>query len=342
MLIKNNLWIILIFLLAFTRCTPVYKQFVNGYTRTNGSAAPNYSDMFYWAAHPWKKDPGDSIPKPLMATYKADSSADVFFIYPTTLTDPNDTAWNADINDSYINAKTDYSPILYQASAFNEFRVFSPRYRQAHIRAYFTADSARAKAAFELAYDDIRTAFRYYLEHFNNGRPIIIASHSQGSTHAQRLLKEFFDGQPLQKKLVVAYVIGMYVPGNAFKTITACTDSIQTGCVCSWRTYKKDYEPDFVVKEKGSALVTNPLTWNSSIAFVNHKLNHGSILLKFNKVKKRLVGAEVHDGVLWIGRVHLPLGILIRRKNFHIGDINLFYVNIREDVKRRVGYFRKQ
>ena len=37
-----------------------------------------------------------------------------------------------------INKKTDEKPILYQASAFNEFPVYAPRYRQAHIRAYFT------------------------------------------------------------------------------------------------------------------------------------------------------------------------------------------------------------
>jgi hypothetical protein len=339
---SNRRFGFLVLLLIITGCAPRYKQYISRYNKTNGVTAPDYTDLYYWSAHPWKTDPADSVPKPLRAGYRADSTTDVFFIYPTTFTDQSDTGWNAGINDAFINAKTDYTSVLYQASAFNEFRLFSPRYRQAHIRAYFTADSAQAKAAFDLAYGDIKAAFQYYLDHYNNGRPIIIASHSQGSTHAQRLLKEFFDGKPLQKKLVIAYVIGMYVPQNAFSSLSLCTDSLQTGCICSWRTYKKNYEPDFVIKEKGTGLVVNPLTWNASPGFVNHRFNRGAILLKFNKIKKRLVGAEVHDGVLWVGRVHLPLGILIRRKNFHIGDINLFYMNIREDVKRRVGYFWKQ
>src|SRR5258706_533076 len=85
-------------------------------------------------------------------------------------------------------------------------------YWQAHLRAYYTTDTARALAAFELAYQDIKTAFQYYLDHYNNGRPIIIASHSQGSSHAQRLLKEFFENGPLKNRLVAAYVIGMYIP----------------------------------------------------------------------------------------------------------------------------------
>ncbi len=41
--------------------------------------------------------------------------------------------------------------------------------------------------AFDLAYEDLKTAFENYLKHYNKGRPIIIASHSQGSLHALRL-----------------------------------------------------------------------------------------------------------------------------------------------------------
>jgi len=56
----------------------------------------------------------------------------------------------------------------------------------------------------ELAYQDVKTAFEYYLKNWNQDRPIIIASHSQGSVHAQRLLKEFFEDKPLAKQLVAA------------------------------------------------------------------------------------------------------------------------------------------
>jgi len=327
--------------LFFVGCAPKYSQYISQYKITAGNTTPDYSDLYYWAAHPWKKDPSDSIPQPLQKGYAIDSSADVFFLYPTTLTDDRDLRWNAGINDAAINAKTDYSPILYQASVFNGYRVFSPRYRQAHIRAYFTPDTANAKAAFDTAYDDIKNAFQYYLDHFNNGRPIIIASHSQGSTHAQRLLKDFFENSPLSKQLIVAYVAGMYIPNSYFTSLGSCNDSLQTGCICSWRTYKKNYEPDFVVKEKGTCLITSPLTWATSGQYAGNRLNEGSVLLNFNKIKTHVTDAQIHDGILWIGRLHLPGGFLIRKKNFHIGDINLFYVNIRNDVKRRVTNYRK-
>ena len=111
--------------------------------------------------------------------------------------------WNADIDDVALNKKTDNTTILYQASVFNEdCRVFAPRYRQANFNAFFTNNKVVTDKAFELAYEDIKTAFEYYLEHYNQGRPIIIASHSQGTLHAGRLLKEYFEGKPLQKKFI--------------------------------------------------------------------------------------------------------------------------------------------
>ncbi|MEL4881666.1 DUF3089 domain-containing protein, partial [Shewanella algae] len=80
--------------------------------------------------------------------------------------------------------------ILFQASIFNAAgRVFAPYYRQAHISSYYPIsqlDSIAAKASFDLAYSDIKKAFENFLQLWNEGRPIIIASHSQGTTHAKR------------------------------------------------------------------------------------------------------------------------------------------------------------
>jgi Protein of unknown function (DUF3089) len=333
---------VLIIILFSLGCSPKYSGYISGYHTAANNQEPDYSNLYYWAAHPWKNDPSDSVPRPLRAGYVLDSTADVFFIHPTTLTDFTDEKWNADINDAAINAKTDYSTILYQASVFNEYRVFSPRYRQAHIRAYYTTDTAKALEAFDLAYGDIKTAFQYYLDHYNNGRPVIIASHSQGSTHAQRLLKDFFENSSLKNRLVVAYIAGMYIPSTYFTGLKMCSDSLQTGCICGWRTFKKGYEPVFIKKEKGAGLVTNPLTWTTTTEYAANTLNKGSVLRNFNQVSYGVTGAQIHDGVLWIGRLHVPGGFLLKMKNFHVGDINIFYLNIREDVKRRVNLFRKQ
>ena len=175
----------------------------------------NYSNLTLWAAHPWKKDNSDSVTIALKKEVR-DSSVDVFFIHPTTYTNKKFKNWNASISDETINNKTDQSTILYQASVFNgSCRIFAPRYRQAHINAFYISKEESDKY-FDIAYNDIRNAFLYYLKYYNHGRPIIIASHSQGTLHAGRLLKEFFENKELINQLVCAYLVGMPIPEDYF------------------------------------------------------------------------------------------------------------------------------
>ena len=332
-------------ILLVSSCSPASTPHISMYRPGQDTmVAPDYGKLEYWAAHPDKWDPSDSIPVPLQAETLKDTGVDVFFLYPTTLTTDSDKRWNAGINDAAINEKTDYAPILFQASAFNECRLFAPRYRQAHVRAYFTNDTASAQKAFDLAYSDIKEAFQYYLDHYNHGRPIIIASHSQGTTHARRLLKEFFDSGPLKNRLVAAYIIGMPLPRNYFSCLPPCTDSTQTGCFVGWRTFLEGYEPEYIQKEDPRSYVVNPLTWTTTEEYASRSLNQGAVIFTkdFNKVGYKLVDAQVHDGVLWVHRPHFRLSFLYRSKNYHIGDINLFYVNIRNNVRTRIRYYRTQ
>lgn len=328
-------------LIFFASCSPAYKKFISNYNTDRHNPDPDYSSLFYWAAHPYKHDPSDSVPAPLLQSTIKDSVVDVFFIHPTTFGSKGDTVWNADINNPKTNAKTDYTSILYQASVFNECRVFAPRYRQANIRAYFTNDSAATKA-FDLAYEDIRNAFQYYLDHFNQGRPIIIASHSQGTTHAGKLLKDFFEDKPLKSKLVAAYIIGMAIPKDYFSSLQPCKDSLQTGCFVGWRTYKKGYEPEFVKKENGNGYVTNPLTWTTTTEYAPKNLNRGSVLRDFNRVEYNVCDAQIHDDVLWAHKPHFKGSFFYRTKVYHIGDINLFYLNVRDNVRTRISAYWKR
>jgi Protein of unknown function (DUF3089) len=229
-------------MLAFASCSDKYLRYTHQYQFKSEDKKPDYSNLNYWAAHPLKRDPSDSIPKPLRKE-KKDSLVDVFFLHPTIYTAQiKDSGLNADTDDAYLNAKTDYSSVLYQASVFNQHaRIYAPRFREAHISAYFQKDTLASLKAFDLAYEDVKRSFEYYLKNYNDGRPIIIASHSQGTTHALRLLKEYFENKPLQKKLVAAYLVGMAIPKDLFSSLKMCEDATQTGCVCGWRTFRKGF-----------------------------------------------------------------------------------------------------
>ena len=304
------------------------------YSSSTIPLAPDYSRDEYWAALPWKADAADRCPDGL-TDRQAESAVDVFFLYPTRYVgDKGQNGWNAPLQDAAFNKEIQESTIQFQASIFNGVgRVFSPYYRQAHLQAYFSKDTASVRQAFELAYSDVRAAFQYYLAHYNQGRPIVIASHSQGTTHAIRLLKEFFDVQPLQEQLVAAYLVGIPVQKDAFQSIHPCQDSLDIGCVCSWRTFRRGTPPR---RPEPDVLVTNPLLWNTSTAYAGRELNRGAVLRPFEKIIPNATDAQIAGPILWAKKPKFPGSFLILRKNYHAGDLNLYYINVRENVQERV------
>lgn len=303
---------------------------------------PDYKLIATWAAHPEKKDMADDIPKKANVTdQQATAKADVFFIHPTIYTyEPtNQYTWNADVNDTELNEKVDNSTILNQASVFNgSCRVFAPRYRQAHYSAFTTDIPKNKQQALDLAYEDVKNAFQHYLANNNAGRPIIIASHSQGTIHAGRLIKEFIDGKPLQKQLVEAYLIGIATPPDYFETLKVSTSADHIGGFVTWNTFAQDYYPEYYKNGLNNAACVNPLTWTTNEIYAPKELNKGGVGLKFT-LTNQLADAQIHDNMLWINKPYIRGRTFIKNKIWHVADINLFWMNIRENVALRVNTF---
>ena len=303
----------------------------------NFTFATDYSNQQNWAALPTMKDNADWTPNGL--TNKQDSAqVDVFFIHPTT--DVTGFKGNANIDNKAINNQTDDFPIKYQASVFNEScKVYAPRYRQAALNNFFTKNNETSQKAFDIAYQDIKAAFEYYLKNYNNGKPIIIAGHSQGSMHAQRLLREYFDGKPLQKQLVEAYIIGFPTHENQFQHLKISEKADTFGGYISYSTFGMDSKIITIVPEYNNAVSVNPLDWTTNKEFVSSQENKGSLTKKSNEIVKHLFGAKNGNGILEIqkpGEGFVPMTM----KNYHIYDYSLFYINIRENVALRIkNYF---
>ncbi|MEY3052175.1 MAG: hypothetical protein RLY31_1960 [Bacteroidota bacterium] len=320
-----------------TGCHPHLPAFLP----TEVPPAPDYGHPATWAALPDRTDPADEVPVDTLQDRQAQASVDVFFLHPTLYTRKRDRPWNASVSDERLNRAVDETTILYQASAFNGTgRIFAPRYRQAHLRSFYTADKSSARQALDLAYEDVRAAFQQYLAVHNQGRPILIAAHSQGSLHAYRLLDEFFDGKPLQRRLVAAYLVGWPVFRNGFSDIPPCESDVQTGCFCSWRSFRHGHFPkDALLGD--SILVTNPLTWTTGPAPASDSLNRGTLLRRFDRLLPGIADARVVNGVLWVHKPQFPGSIFFIRRNYHIADYNLFYLNIRENARLRADSFWK-
>ncbi|MFN8237930.1 MAG: DUF3089 domain-containing protein [Chitinophagales bacterium] len=298
--------------------------------------ALDYSNPDNWAALPAMKDNADWTPKGLRDNQDS-ARADVFFIHPTT--DLTGFKGNANIENNAINNQTDNFPIKYQASVFNgSCKVYAPRYRQAALNNFFARNSERSRDAFDFAYQDIREAFQYYLKYYNQGRPIIIAGHSQGSMHAQRLLREFFDGTPLQKQLVEAYIIGYPTKENQFQFLKVSEKADTFGGYISYCTFGMDAKIDWMT-EYNNAVVVNPLSWTRDKTFVSASYNLGSVSRKSEEMYANVCGARCGNGVLEIQKPESGGFVSLGFKNYHLFDYNLFYLNIRENVAMRLKKF---
>lgn len=304
---------------------------------------PDYADMDNWAAHPDKSDAADRTPCPEAADWQKTAQADVFFLYPTSYYGSGTRGgnWNAATDNPKVNTRTDSASILYQATIFNGAgRVFAPRYRQAHLHAFFSKDKDSADKALAVAYSDVLAAFDHYLKNWNNGRPFVIVGHSQGSLHAMNLARDRVEGTPLQAKLVVAYLVGWPVKRDFFKSLKPCETPEETGCFCTWRTWerrfglRKAFERDVVC--------TNPLTWNTREGeYAPNSENKGAILRTFCVVYPKICDAEVYKGILLCSKPRFPGSFLFLRKNYHVGDLNLYYYDVRLNVQSRVRAFLK-
>jgi Protein of unknown function (DUF3089) len=315
------------------------------FTAATEPPVPNYALAANWAALPTTHDSADAVPRnTALRDQQATAPADVFFLHLTTLILPK--GWNANPADTDLNQFTDKFSIMRQASVFNAAgRIYAPHYRQATLYAFFDS-TANGSRALELAYQDVKASFRYYLTHYNQGRPIILAGHSQGAYHARRLLQDFFDNDPaLRRQLVAAYLVGFEVRPERYKVLRPCQDSLQTGCYVSWNTaeWGYDYPPYH------GAVVTNPLTWKTDTVTAPAALNRGSVPGSFDRIDTTLTAAKIHDGLLWVHppkasgypRFLLP-GRPELRHSFHLADYGLFYLNVRRNAVARVQAFTKQ
>ncbi|MDB4204474.1 DUF3089 domain-containing protein [Polaribacter sp.] len=292
--------------------------------------APNYLNEENWAVLPSTY----SVDLKEFETKSIDSlKADVFYVYPTLNTSKEDLRWNAPIADLEQQDKVLNKVVLFQASAFiTSGKLYVPYYRQAHLRSYSMLEKGGKKALL-LAYSDVKKAFEVYLKKYNNGRPIIIASHSQGSTHTKFLLRDFFDDKPLQQKLIAAYVIGTVMKPNLFKTIKPMIKPNEIGGILGWNTFKKGSYPKKKDVFKGS-ITSNPVTWDTTKT--TELYQHKGFLYSNKKIYKRALKVEITDGLVWSTNPIFPMRLFMSfMKNYHVGDINLFWQDIRENAELR-------
>ena len=329
----KNIYLPFLLLMLFSGCKSTFV--IPSFDSSDVPPIPNYNLESSWAVLPSKYTEEF---KEFASSQLDTLEADVFYVYPTLNTDKEDPRWNAPINDLEQNDKVLNKAVLYQASALALLgKVYVPFYRQAHIRS-FKMFNEGGKTALEIAYADVKKAFEVFLSKYNKGRPIILLSHSQGTRHTMRLIADFFDEKELQNKLVAAYIPGIGVKPNLFKTIKPMTKPDETGGFVSWNTYKKGYYPKDDKYWYDGSVTTNPITWDDSK--VTTLEQHKGFLYTNKKIYDKALKIEVSDGLVWSSNPKFPMRLFMSPiKNYHSGDINLFWQDVKENAALRLNTY---
>lgn len=279
--------------------------------------------------------------------------ADTIYFYPTAYNDASEGA--KDICDIDNKAMREKAQQLYeqQAVAFEDAtNVYAPYYRQSNIFAVMEhADDPESFQKNEQR-TDVYAALDYYFENYNDDRPFILAGHSQGSMMIRLVLDEYFSMHPeLADRMIAAYAIGESFPKDWLDKHTYvkfAEGADDTGVIVSWNTEgpgNKDAN-NFVV-EKGAVSI-NPINWKRDDTYAPAKDNLGSRSLDENGeyvITPGLNDAQVNTerGVVicTTSSQFVPLSNLFGEESLHGVDFDLYFENIRQNVKVRVDAYLK-
>ena len=169
-------------------------------------------------------------------------NVDLFYVVPTCVWDYTDslgqTRHHMDIFNAGQRALVNPSIQLAKSVLADSCNFFSPYYRQISMDSWLTLDTALIEERFKLAYQDVADAFHYYMEHDNQGKPFILAGHSQGAKAVIELLKREMTPD-ISRKLIATYAIGYTVTSEElanYPTLRPAQDSIDTGVLIGFNS----------------------------------------------------------------------------------------------------------
>lgn len=301
----------------------------------------DYSDPGNWA----------SLPR------TPDKKADTFYIYPTAyVSTAKDAPDIVPIEDETMR-KGALGNIELNCGVFSEStNVYAPFYRQSNL-GVIAGLSGDELLEFQMREQrtDVYAALDYYFTHYNNGRPFILAGHSQGSVMLKLVLREYMQAHPeYYERMIASYVLGYSITNEDLEinpNLRFAEGADDTGVIVSWNTEGPSNGDNFCVLP--GALAINPLSWKRDGNYAPISANKGSRIIvnsATNEVDDRIPGVadarvDLSRGVVvctnsnlsYIKVDNLGIPAVFGEKSYHNGDYLFYYYNIMENVAVRVA-----
>lgn len=276
------------------------------------------------------------------------AQADVFFVNPTVFMGQDGRAawdsYDAQTRSAFVGA-INMEKGIYDGNT----RFFAPLYHQASFAAYsLPADQQEAVLAH--AYLEVRDAFRYYLEHYNNGNPVILAGFSQGGDMCIRLLKDCFADETTRDLLVACYAVGWRITEEEMAAnphIRFAEGEGDTGVLIAFNSEAESVKDSLLIPEGVKTLAINPLNWKTDTTPADKTLNKGACFTDYSGAITRevpqLTGAFIDPvrGALKVPDVtpeEYP-GAIFPDGVYHLYDYQFFYRNLQENVQLRLANY---
>ena len=287
-----------------------------------------------------------------------DKEVDTFYIYPTVVLSVDDESGDVPLDNEDL--KT-FAALIYdeQATVFEEAtNVYAPYYREKSLEVLTSYDKNDMEQAL---YDgvqrtDIYAALDYYFENYNEGRPFILAAHSQGSIVAKIVLKEYMAAHPdYYERMVAAYPLGFSFTEDDFAEnphMKFAEGADDTGVIISWNTEGpgNDGQESCVILDGAKCI--NPLNWKTDDTYASADENVGSRLDTdgdgtFEDIVPGVADAQINPDrggalITTYDKAEVSAPEVFGPQSYHGKDYDFYYYNLKENIQTRIDAFLNQ
>ena len=245
--------------------------------------------------------------------------------------------------------------------------LYEPYYRQSNLTAY-SGMKPEEVLAFQLREQrtDVYAALDYFFEHYNQGRPFILAGHSQGSLMLKIAFRDYFlEHSDYLKRMVAAYILGFSITTDdlaANPALKFAQGADDTGVIVSWNTEGPENKNEHNGVVLQNSIAINPLNWKRDETYAPASENLGDRLPTYDETGFIATDYNEHTPGLADAKLDLEKGVVVcttlperyikpmapGRKNIfgpaslHTSDYPAFWGNIRENVQTRIKAYLSQ
>ena len=277
---------------------------------------------------------------------------DLFYVLPTIYSDKNNAymLW-------HDNKALQQKALLFASQHTGIFsgysRVFAPFYRQGEFRRVLKEINLPVEKQNFIRHGiyDVKEAFRYYMKHYNKGRPFILLGFSQGAVALLEVMKSEFSDRKVNSKLVAAYLIGYPNMPKSFPQyphLRTAQRADDTGVIITYNSQAPGKVKSCFTGSKEIYCI-NPVNWRTDSKIAEKAEHKGSRFFDWKtgkgSDKKNFVSAQIDPatGALVVETAEkgkfdsraLGAGV------YHMFDLNFFYYDLQANGKLRVNAFWK-